>query len=568
MFVRCCEGEIPGVLHVPRMQIILIMLSLSAVAYSGARLFSGGYGLVPMCVGIAVVVCVPVLLLLAAYIGIAAALYRKRKAVYLLSSRAATSQQEEAAEQSKWDLRVVGGWMGMSLNRGKWRPQDPSRKNEFVFRWGPLFEDCRGPLYQRRKNGSSGSMSLRRVHTGVSASASDHSSQSGLPYRDTDMGNMGRSSSSSRRKVMPLEEKPLGKMCGHKIRRSSFQAFGVVISFARMVVYGLAIGGLGTWPAAQAGVCLFIAVAYLAYLRFTVPYSRRDEMALEYWISFLDIILFTIILVVCVAVDSTDFSTMDNLGIGLIVVQGLGFASYLINRGLIIVHAFSEVVCPACSCGVPTPRKSRRSRSGRSRSSMSRSESLNYSMSDVGMQQSYSNDGKSYFLPDGSVVPLDANGKEVDSASGSDLISDGGANGANGVYLAPQQFQGMGYAPAAAQPQQIAVEGRSSSRTARSGGPGMFPAIAEETDSQVGSPAGGLSNGAASSGQSKAFQTDSPLGRTVPVAANAKAEGTPQSRPLMNPESSPPRAPVGDPNAQAVEGDGQNAVFDKFWKSL
>jgi hypothetical protein len=94
-----------------------------------------------MCVGIAVVVCAPVLFLLSTYVGIAAAVYRKKKAVYLLSSRA---NPEDPADQTKWDVRVVAGWMGMSLNRGKWRPADPARKNEFVFRWGPLFEDCRG----------------------------------------------------------------------------------------------------------------------------------------------------------------------------------------------------------------------------------------------------------------------------------------------------------------------------------------------------------------------------------------------------------------------------------------
>lgn len=143
MFVKCCEGELPGVLYVPRMQLTLIMFVLSALSYVCARLFSGGYGIVPMCVGIAVVVCGPVLFLLASYIGIAAALYRKRKAVYLLSSRAPT---EDPGEHSKWDMQVVGKWMGMSLNRGKWRPSDPSRKNEFVFRWGTLFEDCRGEL--------------------------------------------------------------------------------------------------------------------------------------------------------------------------------------------------------------------------------------------------------------------------------------------------------------------------------------------------------------------------------------------------------------------------------------
>lgn len=139
-FVRCCEGELPGVLYVPRIPLMLLMFVLSALCYSGARLFSGGYDLIPMCVGIAMVVGVG-LFLLACYIGIASALGRKRKVVYLLSSRA---NPEDPAEHSKWDVRIVAGWMGMSLNRGKWRPLDPARKNEFVFRWGPLFEDSRG----------------------------------------------------------------------------------------------------------------------------------------------------------------------------------------------------------------------------------------------------------------------------------------------------------------------------------------------------------------------------------------------------------------------------------------
>ena len=39
---------------------------------------------------------------------------------------------------------MVRGWMGMSLARGKWRAPEPDKKNVFTFRWGPLFEDCRG----------------------------------------------------------------------------------------------------------------------------------------------------------------------------------------------------------------------------------------------------------------------------------------------------------------------------------------------------------------------------------------------------------------------------------------
>ena len=147
MFVKCCEGEVPGVLYLPRILLMVVLVSLTGFSFAGALLFSGGGGLGPVLVGILVVLFYPVLFLIAAFIGIAAAVYRKRKAVYLLSSRASTDE----AEVNKWDKRVVANWMGMSLNRGKWRPTDPSKKNEFVFRWGPLFEDCRGPLFQRKK---------------------------------------------------------------------------------------------------------------------------------------------------------------------------------------------------------------------------------------------------------------------------------------------------------------------------------------------------------------------------------------------------------------------------------
>ncbi len=35
-------------------------------------------------------------------------------------------------------------FLGMESYRGKWKPTDPVSRNSFVFRWGPLFEDCRG----------------------------------------------------------------------------------------------------------------------------------------------------------------------------------------------------------------------------------------------------------------------------------------------------------------------------------------------------------------------------------------------------------------------------------------
>jgi len=510
LFVQCCQGEVPGILHVPRMELTLLMLSMSALAFVGARLFSGGDGLVPLVVGIAVVVIGPVLFLLASYIGIAAALYRKKKAVYLLSSRATP---DDPAEHSKWDLQVVGSWMGMSLNRGKWRPADPSRKNEFVFRWGPLFEDCRGPLYQRRKvpvNGNgSGSMSLRRVHA---SSASDHSSQSGTA------GAYGaQDAPRPRRKVVALEEKPMVSCGKHKIRRSGFQAYGVVVSLVRMVAYGLVIGGLGQWPPAQAGVALFLAVAYLAYLRFSVPYSRRDEMALEYWNAVLDVALFTLVLVLALAVGDESYSTIDNMGIGLIVVQCLGFASYLINRLLVIVHAFMEVVCSACTCLAPPPKKG----GSRRRRSVSRSASRSESMSDVGsmMQHSsseYSPDGKGG-LVGSPYLAESASGGEHSSGSYTQL--DNNINGMNGNGIAmspymtpPNQAQmygggppggnGLGVAVAGgAAAAGMAVDGRQNSRSARQG-MFPFPAIAEETDSQVTTPtlSSGVNGAAAPAG--------------------------------------------------------------------
>lgn len=142
MFVKCCEGEVPGVLYMPRMLLMVMLLSLTGFSFASAVLFSAGGGIVAIIVGIVVVVFYPALFLLASFIGIAAALYRKRKAVYLLSSRSAGNTDD--GEVTKWDKSVISTWMGMSLNRGKWRPTDPSKKNEFVFRWGPLFEDCRG----------------------------------------------------------------------------------------------------------------------------------------------------------------------------------------------------------------------------------------------------------------------------------------------------------------------------------------------------------------------------------------------------------------------------------------
>ena len=37
--------------------------------------------------------------------------------------------------------------LGMEGYSGDWRPADPASGNAFVFRWGPLFEDCRGDAF-------------------------------------------------------------------------------------------------------------------------------------------------------------------------------------------------------------------------------------------------------------------------------------------------------------------------------------------------------------------------------------------------------------------------------------
>lgn len=140
MVVKCRNKETPGVLYVPRMQLILLMSLMPPLAYVGSILLVNKSGVIPLVVGITVVVCGPLLFLTASASGIAVALYRKRKTVYLLSNQ---YSGQNTMHYSRWELVFVAQVMGMSLNRGKWRPES-SRKNEFVFRFGPLFEDCRG----------------------------------------------------------------------------------------------------------------------------------------------------------------------------------------------------------------------------------------------------------------------------------------------------------------------------------------------------------------------------------------------------------------------------------------
>ena len=475
MFVKCCEGEVPGVLYMPRIMLMVLLVSLTGFSFAGAQLFSGGGGLGPVLVGILVVLFYPVLFLIAAFVGIAAAVYRKRKAVYLLSSRA----NMEEAEINKWDKRVVATWMGMSLNRGKWRPTDPSKKNEFVFRWGPLFEDCRGPLFQRKKvEASSPNMSgsLRRAGSIVS----DTSSQSGA--NTVSESGMKPRRSSSRKKVVSIEEKPMFKCCGSNVRRSNYQAYGTIISFARMCVYGLLIGSLGTWPAAQAGSCLGLSVLYLLYLRFSVPLSRRDEMALEYFIAVLDIAIFAVLLGLTF-VGTQNFTSMDTFCIVLIVIQSIGMLAYLINRVLIIIHAWAEVVCPACALGAPSPKKSR----SRRKRSMKSEASITYSGASDTSAPFYIGPNGSPITPNGNGLPL----------------------GISGEYAAPDQVNGMN-----------GVGGLTPhSRTPSRSGP-SFPVIVE--------------------GEEGVEQIDPEHHEEIDLA-----QGLSQT-----------------------QRKGQNAVFDKFWRSL
>lgn len=362
-----------------------------------------------------------------------------------------------------------------------------------------------GPLFQRRKTSS---LSLR--HVNPSSAASDVSSQSGAPEPSHS------SRSSSRRKVSAVEEKPMAVCCTHKVRRSGFQGFGTVVSLVRLCAYAAAIGALWRWPTTQAGVLLLVAALYLLYLRLVVPMSRRDEMGLEYLNAALDVALFSMVLGLAVAGAGAAEGTVNALGVGMLVVQCTGFASYLVNRMLIIVHAFGEVVCPGCSCAPPAPRgKSSRRRQGSSRRGSMSQRSDSMSMSDGGRPQSFTSEGKPYFLPDG------AKGDGPESVAGSDAGS-----AAEHGYLPP------GVVP-------------SPSRSVRSGGPSMFPAIAEETDSQVGTPKAGDGGG-------------------VLPTPRGGGEAGPASFPVPPPGG---LAPLPD-SRPGAKGRGRNDVFEKFWKSL
>lgn len=206
-------------------------------------------------------------------------------------------------------------------------------------------------MYQRQKvTSDAGTASLRRTHA---CHGSARSLQNALPA-----GHDGDACRASHlNNLMAIEEKPL-TTCGRvRVLRSSYQAYGVVMAIARLAAYALTIGLLDRWPAVQSGVLLGLGIVYFVYLRFAVPYSRRDEMALEYWQALLDIILFVLLLVLSLAIDATNSVQVNNMGIGMLVVQGLGFISYFINRSLIVVHAFHEIVCPHWTMAVRRPWK-------------------------------------------------------------------------------------------------------------------------------------------------------------------------------------------------------------------
>lgn len=363
-----------------------------------------------------------------------------------------------------------------------------------------------------------------------------------MPAYSVTSGSTQRSSS-SRRKATPLDEKPLLKCCNRKLRRSSFQAYGLIVSLSRICAYAAIIGGLQQWPIVQTSLLLTISVLYFGYLRFTVPYSRRDEMALEYWTSFLDMVVFGLFIYLAAGINDTDFGTIDAIGYGLIGTQCAMFFSYLINRILIIFHAFVEIIFPVCA--LPNhPKKRKRSRHSRSRSGISRSESLSYSISDMSINPvAFSAESKEYYGVDG---------KDNVSISGSETGTNG-LGAPNSVFIPPPQVQQMQYAQ-----QQFSASnvGRSNERITRSG---MFPSIAEETESQVGSPIAGAISSAAAARSARA-----PGPRAMPVS-NLEEDDT--SRNNTPSPAAPSRRPLPNELPRSASNN-DNAVFDRFWKSL
>ena len=367
----------------------------------------------------------------------------------------------------------------------------------------------------------------------LSSAASDHSSRidAGADY-SVFSGSTHRSST-SRRRTSPVEEKSFMKLCGRKLRRSSFQAFGVIVSLARMCGYMAIIGGLGKWPIAQTSALLGISILYCGYLRFTVPYSRRDEMALEYWTSFLDVAIFALFLYLSLGVDDTDFSKIDTMGYILIAFQSLIFLSYLANRGLIIYHAFAEIICPAFA--LPNSPKKRKRRSGRSRASMSGNGSVSMSISEASINPQFSASKKDYF-----------EGKDSFSMADSESVSHG-----NGKIFSPPHMDPMVSSYEQSGQGQLDTPSRASKAR-----PGMFPAIMEE--------------------QENASETLAAAAVLPDVLPLSPKDSGPKAMPIANLEeeeknkSSPESVfnRFAPNNMRGVANNKDNDVFDRFWKSL
>jgi hypothetical protein len=353
LVVLVSDGEVPGALYFPRMQVTTIMFAMSALGLASAELFSNG-NLLEICIGVGVAVVGPVLFIGGMHLFLQKALYKKKRSAYLLT-RTTRSKKDTA-----WDRSVVKGWMGMSLNRGKWKNPDPIKRNDFTFRWGPVFEDCRGPLHKRRKINIPGSGSMVSPLSSARSRSHHHQHEGGVagpggggaPPSESSSGSAPAPAEilnrvSSRKKVAQVEEAPMLACCGHAVYRSTFQAYGTLISLARMVLFGFIIGGLAANPEVQCGMLILLSTIYMIYLRMIVPYSRRDEMALEYFVCLLDMVIYCIALALCFE-SSSNFSSQDSLGTAMLALQIVSFVCYLLNRILIVVHAFSEVVCAGC----------------------------------------------------------------------------------------------------------------------------------------------------------------------------------------------------------------------------
>lgn len=356
---------------------------------------------------------------------------------------------------------------------------------------------------------------------------------------------------------MAIEEKPLTS-CGRvRIKRSSYQAYGVVMAIARLAAYALAIGALDRWPAVQSGVLLSLGILYFVYLRFAVPYSRRDEMALEYWQAILDIALFVLLLVLSLAIDANNFLQVNNMGIGMLVVQGLGFIAYFINRSLIIVHAFSEVICSHCtSAAQPSRKKSSRRRKAQG-GSLSNDGSISISVSEATLppsQISVDHNSMRYGFNDASVQNHDLKVKPYPMMENPHSIDE--------VRMGREDKSNYHHSVAEAMMSR----------------PGIFPAIAEESDmlQEVESPSVWLTE------RHRRSQN-----RSSPAAMLEHAYESSSRRVVSNDAVFQPKSPVDGANTSKQESQpldveqkserqaiadpsqgGQKDVFDRFWSSF